>query len=64
MVLSHKKNVLEIYQFLFNKQKLSQTKQHYAQNYDKIMSMEKDLVEMFNKHYINIVGHSSEIKPY
>ena len=30
----------------------------------KIVSKEKDLVEAFNKHYINIVGNSSGIKPY
>ena len=28
------------------------------------MSKEKDLVETFNKHYKNIVGNSTEIKPY
>ena len=31
---------------------------------DKILSEEKDLVETFNKHYINIVENSIGIKSY
>ena len=30
---------------------------------DKIITEEKDLVETFNKHYVNIVEKSSGIKP-
>ena len=32
--------------------------------YNKIMPQEKDLVETFNKHYMNIVENSREIKVY